>query len=225
MSAIAEPRARFDGSALPVVAGLCSDDQLDGRRIAAALTRADLGFVGPGRTVTELVTEASQGGSSVDVVILGSSTSRAEHLCEVKRLRHELPEVSIVSVRPSAEREARRLLQHGVEGLVDESAIEETLAATVMAVRSGQVCAPRRVRAQLNGDALSAREKQVLGMVVMGCTNAEIALRLHLAESTVKSHLSSSFDKLGVRSRKEAAALILDPEEGLGPGILTLAAG
>jgi DNA-binding NarL/FixJ family response regulator len=38
----------------------------------------------------------------------------------------------------------------------------------------------------------------------------------------VKSHLSSSFSKLGARSRSEATALILDPATGLGMGILTI---
>jgi hypothetical protein len=38
----------------------------------------------------------------------------------------------------------------------------------------------------------------------------------------VKSHLSSAFSKLGVRSRNEATALILDPENGLGTGILAI---
>ena len=47
-----------------------------------------------------------------------------------------------------------------------------------------------------------------------GLTNAQIAGKLFLAESTVKSHLSSSFTKLGVSSRYEAATLILDPERG-----------
>ena len=45
--------------------------------------------------------------------------------------------------------------------------------------------------------------------------NREIADRLFLAESTIKSHVASSLAKLGVRSRKEAAALVLDPQEGL----------
>jgi predicted transcriptional regulator len=60
-------------------------------------------------------------------------------------------------------------------------------------------------------------------LVVAGCTNRQIARELYVAESTVKTHLSSALRKLDVRSRAEAAALILDPEEGQGLAILTLA--
>jgi len=55
---------------------------------------------------------------------------------------------------------------------------------------------------------------------VMGYMNSQIAERLFLAESTVKSHLSSAFGKLGVHSRNEAVSLILDPERGLATSIL-----
>jgi DNA-binding NarL/FixJ family response regulator len=80
------------------------------------------------------------------------------------------------------------------------------------------------MRARLQSESLSIREKQVLSMLVMGFTNAEIAAKLFLAESTVKSHLSSAYTKLGVRSRKDAATMILDPVAGLAPGILTITA-
>jgi DNA-binding NarL/FixJ family response regulator len=56
----------------------------------------------------------------------------------------------------------------------------------------------------------------------MGFSNAEIARQLFVTEATVKSHLSSAFSKLGVRSRAEATARILDPEHGLGTGILSI---
>jgi DNA-binding NarL/FixJ family response regulator len=207
---------------LPAAVGLFSDDELVGKRIAAALAAADLAFVGPDRQASALSAEASRRDLRLDVLIMRSEAGRAEHRQELRELQEVLPGTAIISIRSAAATEARRLLQAGVDGLVDESAIEEVLAATVTAVRCGQVCAPRRLRTQLDADELSAREKQVLGMVVMGFTNGEIARKLHLAESTVKSHLSSSFAKLGVRSRKEAAAVILDPEGGLGPGILTL---
>jgi DNA-binding NarL/FixJ family response regulator len=65
----------------------------------------------------------------------------------------------------------------------------------------------------------------VLGLVVMGYMNSQIAAQLFLAESTVKSHLSSAFGKLGVRSRNEAVSVILDPARGLGTGILGLGGG
>jgi DNA-binding CsgD family transcriptional regulator len=81
------------------------------------------------------------------------------------------------------------------------------------------------LRAPLESEALSMREKQILGMVVMGFTNADIAAELFVAESTVKSHLSSAYTKLGVSSRREATTLILDPTQGLGPGIFAIAVG
>jgi DNA-binding NarL/FixJ family response regulator len=59
----------------------------------------------------------------------------------------------------------------------------------------------------------------------MGFTNQEIANKLLLAESTVKSHLTSIFSKLGVRGRSEAAALVLDPTSGLGTGVLAILDG
>jgi DNA-binding NarL/FixJ family response regulator len=119
-------------------------------------------------------------------------------------------------------REVRAALATGVRGIVLEGDLQNALAACVQAVRAGQICLPRHSWQQIEPPVLSAREKQVLGLLVMGHTNSQIADRLYLAESTVKSHLSSAFYKLGVRSRHEAVARILDPRGGLGIGILSL---
>jgi DNA-binding NarL/FixJ family response regulator len=61
-------------------------------------------------------------------------------------------------------------------------------------------------------------------MAARGLTNREIAGRLYLAESTVKTHLSSAFRKLDARSRAEAVERIQDPETSCGPSVLALAA-
>jgi DNA-binding NarL/FixJ family response regulator len=118
--------------------------------------------------------------------------------------------------------ELRAVLEAGASGVVMEDEVETALGPCLEAALAGQVCVPREHASRVEPPALSAREKQVLGLVVMGHTNGEIASRLFLAESTVKSHLSSAFGKLGVRSRNEAVELILDSKRGLGPGILGL---
>jgi hypothetical protein len=58
--------------------------------------------------------------------------------------------------------------------------------------------------------------------MIMGLTNREIATKLFVSESTVKSHLNTAYRKLGVHSRVEATRLIADPDEGLGTGILAI---
>jgi two-component system nitrate/nitrite response regulator NarL len=116
----------------------------------------------------------------------------------------------------------RKALDAGIGALVTAPEVGEALPAVIDVVMAGQVSVPNTQRAELRKEFLTMREKQILGLVVMGMSNAEIATQLYLAESTVKSHLSSAFSKLGVGSRNEAAALIIDPQSGVGPGILTI---
>jgi DNA-binding NarL/FixJ family response regulator len=144
----------------------------------------------------------------------------ASHLRELRRMLPETPAILVCpKVRPG---ETRLALAAGAAGVVLEQAVTDSLPACVEAVLAGQVCVPLREARQVEPATLSAREKQILGMVVMGYMNSEIAAQLFVAESTVKSHLSSAFGKLAVRSRNEAVELILDSERGLGIGILGL---
>jgi DNA-binding NarL/FixJ family response regulator len=142
---------------------------------------------------------------------------------QIERLRRDIEQAQIVVICAGIQRwELRTALIEGVAGVVLEGEMAAALGPCLQAVRAGQICVPRRHWQQIEPPALSSREKQILGLVVMGYMNSQIAEQLFLAESTVKSHLSSAFAKLGVRSRNEAVQLILDPERGFGMGILAL---
>jgi DNA-binding NarL/FixJ family response regulator len=190
------------------------------RRLAQALDSAGIATHARATGVQGLVAS----GSESETVVLFEDRDGGAVLDMVREAREALPRQLLIVVWPAGDvGDARRALRVGAAGLVCESELQATLGATVRAVRAGLVCVPRRLRAPLESDALSMREKQILGMVVMGFTNAGIAAELYLAESTVKSHLSSAYPKLGVRSRREATALIMDPTQGLGPGIFAIA--
>ncbi len=162
---------------------------------------------------------------SLDAVVLYAPADRVAAIHAVRAARDALSDSPLVVIWPlDNAADARRALRAGADGLVGEAEVETTLMPTIRAVLSGLICVPSLMRAPLETDSLSMREKQVLGMLVMGFSNAEIAAKLFLAESTVKSHLSAAYTKLGVCSRKDAATMILDPMEGLGPGILAISA-
>lgn len=112
------------------------------------------------------------------------------------------------------------LLDLGADGVTLDEGDPEVLAAAVRAIHAGFLVVPRSVRQALRRPVLTSRQKQILSLVVMGLSNAEIAERLFLTEATIKAHLTQVFAKLGVRSRKEAIDLIHDPTAGLGAGIL-----
>jgi DNA-binding NarL/FixJ family response regulator len=131
------------------------------------------------------------------------------------------PLVLVVGASAKA-REMKAALRAGAAGLVREPDVATSLAGTVRAVGGGQLAVPLELGRQIEKPILSRRQKQVLGLVVLGLSNGEIAAKLHLSEHTVKCHLYASFRKLGVNSRGEAVSLILDPDEGFGTGILTI---
>jgi DNA-binding NarL/FixJ family response regulator len=113
----------------------------------------------------------------------------------------------------------RRALRAGATGIVFDGDIERALVPTARAVAAGQLTVPLALRQQVAQRPLSYREKEILSCVVRGYTNRQIADKLFIAESTVKTHLSSVFEKLDARSRAEAAALVLDPDTGYGLGL------
>jgi DNA-binding NarL/FixJ family response regulator len=163
--------------------------------------------------------------ADVSAVVLWVDGPLSDARAPIEALARRHRRSGVIVVCESGERwEIRAALASGAAGVVLQGAIQSCLGACVRAVQVGQLCVPRAHWQEVHPPPLSTREKQILGLVVMGCTNGEIARRLVLAESTVKSHLSSAFAKLGVRSRNEAVDLIIDPERGLGVGILGIGA-
>jgi DNA-binding NarL/FixJ family response regulator len=160
---------------------------------------------------------------SPEVVLIWTEDAISSPARQLEQCRRALEPAHVALVCRGIQRwEVRAALAVGVAGVVLEDGMAETLGPCLQAVRSGQICVPREHWRQIEPPTLSTREKQILGLVVMGYMNSQIAEQLFLAESTVKSHLSSAFGKLGVRSRNEAVKLILDSERGLGMGILGL---
>ncbi len=145
------------------------------------------------------------------IVLIVCDVDAPREVTALRRLRKLAAEIAIVVIsQPTTGAAVRRVLDAGADALVFEPDLELTLAAAIRAVESGQSVVPRKLRASVQRPTLSHREQQVLTLVLDGLTNAEIADRLYLAESTVKSHLASVFTKFGVHSRKEAAAVFVD---------------
>jgi DNA-binding NarL/FixJ family response regulator len=91
---------------------------------------------------------------------------------------------------------------------------DQLVRALAVAAR-GELVAPRELLRYVlandqSGDlaALSVRQREILGYVVEGLSNAEIGRRLYLSESTIKQHLRAAYKLLGVSNRTEAANLL-----------------
>lgn len=163
-------------------------------------------------------------GTGVRLLIAYCESVSPEQLERFKEFKRDAPDLLIVAVCERADRRTmRRLLDGGIDGFVFAENLEEALGPTVAAVFAGQMVVPRDMRDVVDRPSLSTRERQILSMVVIGLTNQEIGAQMFLAESTVKSHLSSAYNKLGVRSRSEAVTVILGGPDSLGSGIAAVA--
>jgi DNA-binding NarL/FixJ family response regulator len=109
---------------------------------------------------------------------------------------------------------ARDALQAGASGFIHAEMTPDQLVRAVTVASKGELVAPRELlgyvlREDRSGDlaTLSARQREILGHVVEGHSNAEIGRRLYLSESTIKQHLRAAYKLLGVSNRTEAANL------------------
>jgi len=202
---------------LPRTAVFASDD-VGRHKLESILSHAAFPIVASAESVAALVGACR--GEQVDVAVLWSGQTSSVWQPEVQCLAAEMPAVKIiVTAAADGGRGVRRALRAGARGFVPNSDVDGCLLATIQAAVAGQVCVPCGAQVQLVRPALSHLEKKILELIAQGLTNNEIAGRLFLAESTVKTHVSTCFRKIGVASRAEAAAVVLDPASAIELGI------
>lgn len=154
-----------------------------------------------------------------DVALIDLSMPGVGGIDVVRCVASELPQVRIVVLTASSDSdELLAALKAGAHGYVLKGVSAFELRDAVRRVSEGESYVPpslaghllmefARPRGNPGLGALSPRESEVLEALAQGLTNREIALRMHLAEKTVKHHVTQVLDKLHVRSRTEAALL------------------
>ena len=203
MTAISDSRQRDAASTSVAVLG--AGEALS-RRIGLVLVQGEL-------IVVPLHGRGNGTPAVPEVLVVVQEFRLLERPALLERACLSAPGIPVVAValQTTAAHAVRKALHAGAAGLVELERLETALVPTVQAALAGQLCIPRDREEEMDAPALSAREREVLVLVGRGLSNAQIAAELYLSPSTVKSHLASAFRKLGVRSRAEAAAIILSP--------------
>jgi len=135
----------------------------------------------------------------------------------IRRLREDHPDLGIVALSSFSETSrVREAIDAGANGYLIKSVDAESLARAVRSAAVGQsTLSPEATRALVDErqaadtSSLTAREGDIAELLASGRTNAEMADELDLSVYTVKNHVSSILMKLQVRTRTEAASVIL----------------
>lgn len=153
-----------------------------------------------------------------DVIVLDLDVGAAPPLELIAGLLEVAPDARVVALTgandPSLDRKAVR---HGAVGLIGKAQRADVLFQAIEKVHAGEAWIDRRTVASVHREltrrstqpdseaermaALTSREWQVLGLVAEGLRNRQIAGRLSIAEATVRHHLTSIFEKVGVADR------------------------
>lgn len=168
--------------------------------------------VGDGRAALDEIRRSAPEVALLDVKMPGIDGLRLAHAIA----RDKLPtRVVLVSAHATPE-VVYRAISLGAAAYVSKEASREEICDTVAAVARGEtrlsaeiqqdLVAQIRVRSREGGPALSPREREVLVLVADGLSAPDIAGRLHLSTATIKTHLQSLYEKLGVSDRAAAVA-------------------
>jgi NarL family two-component system response regulator YdfI len=183
-------------------------------------TEPDFEVIGEAADGVEAVNLASE--LSPDVILMDLRMPRMDGLTAIQNLQAEQPDIAIIILTTYTEDELMfKGLKSGARGYLLKDTERATLFNTIRAAARGEtLLSPQvmeRVLAQAGkqsaatpttsgGIQLTDRELEVLHAAAEGKTSKEIAYNLRISERTVKAHLTSIYNKLGVDSRAAAIA-------------------
>jgi DNA-binding NarL/FixJ family response regulator len=187
-----------------------------------SITTEGLKQVLEGKAEVHIGGESCAGSPSCVVLYAGS----LEEVCleGMGRIRELHPDVPLLVFGSQLDLAlAWSALKNGADGFMHAQTDPAQVVRAVEVVQKGELAAPRQLlrwyflsqNENPTIGELSARQREILEMVVEGLSNAEIAARLYLSESTIKQHLRAVYKELGVRNRTQAAKLMREHAGGV----------
>lgn len=169
-----------------------------------------------------VVGEASNGQEAVslfqtlqpDIALMDLNMPQMDGVQAIQNIREQFPTARIIVLTTfDGDEDIYRGLQAGARGYLLKDAGRTALLEAIRQVRSGNRWIPTDVAAKLadrmNSPALTAREQEVLALLVAGNSNQEIGVALFITEGTVKTHVAAILNKLGVSDRTQAVTTAL----------------
>jgi two-component system NarL family response regulator len=165
-----------------------------------------------------VVAEAANGAQAVelhrqhrpDITLMDMRMPGTSGMEAVAAIRADYPLARIIALSTyGGDEDIRRALDAGVRAYLTKDVLHDEMIRAIHAVHAGETYLPPSVRAALDTGSLpaslSARELEVLALIVKGHGNKQIAYALGIAEHTVKNHVKSILSKLDVEDRTQAA--------------------